>query len=462
MYIFEVYLVCLVLLGEGFWGLCSQEGRLTSYLLNTTRYSSQFRPVRSDDHPVNVKHSLILRRIVKLEEKHLKIVLDVRIKMQWRDVNLMWNTSEYGNIKQINLEAGDIWTPQIILYNSADTDSSDTPSFRATVTHEGIVIWVIPMITKSSCQINVKNFPLDEQMCRLTFGSWNYGISELNITPANQYVFTEEYLPNGEWTLISASSESSLMSHFCCKSLVSGVSYVFHVRRRSLFYVTNFIVPCALISVMTLLLFLMPEVTGERMAVGVTILLSLAVFFLMVEEKMPVAENLPLIGKYYCCTIIEVSMALAAMCHVLRFVHNRPCALPDWVEKYILGYLARIVFYKRGSIMAEAENTVNKTTQLNPRDSSETDDEGTKAGMTMNKWKKFVHKGKRLEQPAAESRAVQILADIVKQQDKTDKLQEQWIMAANVLNRFFIWLFLASIVITLIAVFAVDTTRFET
>jgi len=111
--------------------------------------------------------------------------------------------------------------------------------------------------------------------------------------------------------------------------------------------------------------------------------------------------------------------------------------------------------------MAEAENTVNTRTQLNHRDSSETDDEGTKAGMTMNKWKNL-HKGKRLEQPAAESRAVKILADIVKQQDKTDKLQEQWIMAANVLNRFFIWLFLASIVITLIAVFAVDTTRFET
>lgn len=66
------------------------------------------------------------------------------------------------------------------------------------------------------------------------------------------------------------------------------------------------------------------------MAVGVTILLSLAVFFLMVEEKMPVSENLPLIGKYYCSTIIEVSMSLAAMCYVLWFVHHRPCALPDW------------------------------------------------------------------------------------------------------------------------------------
>lgn len=72
-----------------------------------------------------------------------------------------------------------------------------------------------------------------------------------------------------------------------------------------------------------------------------------------------------------------------------------------------------------------------------------------------------MHKGKRPEQPVAESRAVKLLADIVKEQDKTDKLQEQWIMAANVLNRFFIWLFLASIVITLIAVFAVDTAKIE-
>lgn len=75
-----------------------------------------------------------------------------------------------------------------------------------------------------------------------------------------------------------------------------------------------------------------PSDTGERMAVGVTILLSLAVFFLMVEEKMPVSENLPLIGKYYCCTIIEVSLSLAAMCYVLRYVHHRPGTLPGWIR----------------------------------------------------------------------------------------------------------------------------------
>ena len=68
------------------------------------------------------------------------------------------------------------------------------------------------------------------------------------------------------------------------------------------------------------------------MAVGVTILLSLAVFFLMVQERMPISENLPLIGKYYCCTIIEVSLCLVAMCYVLIYVHQRPVPVPDWIE----------------------------------------------------------------------------------------------------------------------------------
>ena len=67
---------------------------------------------------------------------------------------------------------------------------------------------------------------------------------------------------------------------------------------------------------------------------------------------------------------------------------------------------------------------------------------------------------KKPEPPAAESRAVKILADSVKEQEKTDELQDEWVLAASVLNRFFMWLFLASVVITLIAVFSVDT-RFE-
>ena len=72
--------------------------------------------------------------------------------------------------------------------------------------------------------------------------------------------------------------------------------------------------------------------TGERMALAVTYLLALAVFFLMVEVKLPVSPDLPLIAKYYCCTIIEAACGLVAMCSVLRFVHSNPEPLPEWVQ----------------------------------------------------------------------------------------------------------------------------------
>lgn len=78
----------------------------------------------------------------------------------------------------------------------------------------------------------------------------------------------------------------------------------------------------------------------------------------------------------------------------------------------------------------------------------------------------FVHSAtipkKKSDLPAAESRAVKILAENVKENDKTDEIHEQWLLAANVLNRFFIWLFLIAVIITIIAVFTEDTTRLET
>ncbi|RMX61181.1 hypothetical protein pdam_00005625 [Pocillopora damicornis] len=177
--LYRLFIACLVFLTEGVLCCCSREGNLTNYLLNTTRYSMRFRPVLHDNHTLKIRHSLILYRIVKVDEKHHKIDLDVRIKMQWKDQNLKWNTSDYGDIKQVNLDGNEIWTPHIILYNNADFNDSETSSFKATVTYDGNVTWVVPILTMSSCKINVLNFPLDEQVGDV-MASFIYPILEYN------------------------------------------------------------------------------------------------------------------------------------------------------------------------------------------------------------------------------------------------------------------------------------------
>lgn len=57
-------------------------------------------------------------------------------------------------------------------------------------------------------------------------------------------------------------------------------------------------------------------------------------------------------------------------------------------QKYILGYLARIVFYKTGQAKAEQETTSQKKAPSNPRNSRENEETEKVARRAVNKWRK--------------------------------------------------------------------------
>ena len=59
----------------------------------------------------------------------------------------------------------------------------------------------------------------------------------------------------------------------------------------------NIVLPCMMMSVLTLLVFCMPPESGEKIALGVTVLLAFSVFMLAIAEKMPeTSDSVPLIG----------------------------------------------------------------------------------------------------------------------------------------------------------------------
>ena len=72
------------------------------------------------------------------------------------------------------------------------------------------------------------------------------------------------------------------------------------LERRPLFYLLNLIFPCSVISTVAILTFLLPPESGEKVSLCITVLLSLAVFLLVVSETMPpTSETFPFIGKTY-------------------------------------------------------------------------------------------------------------------------------------------------------------------
>lgn len=54
----------------------------------------------------------------------------------------------------------------------------------------------------------------------------------------------------------------------CCKEPYPDVTFVVTIRRRTLYYALNLLIPCVLLSSMTLLIFLLPADSGEKISLG--------------------------------------------------------------------------------------------------------------------------------------------------------------------------------------------------
>ena len=61
----------------------------------------------------------------------------------------------------------------------------------------------------------------------------------------------------------------------------------------------NLVLPAVFITATTIMVFYLPAASGEKVSLGVTVLLALTVFLLMVAESMPPqSDSIPLMGKY--------------------------------------------------------------------------------------------------------------------------------------------------------------------
>ncbi|KAF7393914.1 hypothetical protein HZH68_010733 [Vespula germanica] len=179
----------------------------------------------------------------------------------------------------------------------ADEGFDGTFQTNVVVAHNGSCLYVPPGIFKSTCKIDITWFPFDDQHCDMKFGSWTYDGSQLDLVlESEKGGDLSDFIMNGEWYLIGMPGRKNTIVYKCCPEPYVDVTFTIQIRRRTLYYFFNLIVPCVLISSMALLGFTLPPDSGEKLTLGVTILLSLTVFLNLVAESMPTTSDaVPLI-----------------------------------------------------------------------------------------------------------------------------------------------------------------------
>ncbi|XP_072298156.1 neuronal acetylcholine receptor subunit alpha-2 [Eucyclogobius newberryi] len=313
-------------------------------------YNKWSRPVPNISDVVIVKFGLSIAQLIDVDEKNQMMTTNVWLKQEWNDYKLRWRPSDYDNVTSIRVPSELIWVPDIVLYNNADGEFAVTHMTKAHLFHTGKVRWVPPAIYKSSCSIDVTFFPFDQQNCKMKFGSWTYDKAKIDLEKIENTVDLNNYWESGEWAIINAVGTYNTKKYDCCHEIYPDITYFFIIRRLPLFYTINLIIPCLLISCLTVLVFYLPSDCGEKITLCISVLLSLTVFLLLITEIIPSTSLvIPLIGEYLLFTMIFVTLSIVITVFVLNVHHRSPSThkMPRWVHSVFLDMIPRWLFMRR-------------------------------------------------------------------------------------------------------------------
>lgn len=210
--------------------------------------------------------------------------------------------------------------------------------------YDGRIQWNAPAQIKTICTIDITYFPFDEQRCRITFGSWSYmeNALDMRLKSKRDHADLARYTPSGEWKLVSLNAKRDAVKYSCCKHRFVTITYTVHIQRRVLFYMNNIIVPCIILNILTLLAFLLPHDSGERISLVITVLLGLTVYMLIFTENIPNSSVVPpMIGKFSMACFIEISACLLVTTFTSRcYFHGIDKKMPAWFHYIIFNIMA--------------------------------------------------------------------------------------------------------------------------
>ena len=221
----------------------------------------------------------------------------------------------------------------IVLYADTDVDN---------------VVWIPPAIYKSSCTIDVRYFPFDEQRCEMRFGSWTFDAHQVRLLREKPKANLEDYLPSGTWDVIDAEAKEYEFSVDSTKRME--LIYVFTIRRKTLFYTVNLIIPTVLISFLSIFVFYLPTDEGEKMTLCISILLALVVFLLLVSKILPPTSMvIPLISKYLIFTLMMNIVTILNTVIIINWNYRTPRThtMPKWVRLVFINFLPKVLLMKR-------------------------------------------------------------------------------------------------------------------
>lgn len=292
----------------------NSESLLREYLF--LNYSRTTIPVKNNSNSVDLLYGINIEGLVYFNQKAEKIKINTLTTLMWYDEYLQWDD----NSSLTSIYSGDfivipnnlIWQPDLELYNSGSKATVFDRNSVSRLYKNGLIVYNRPTSYTFSCKLSLGNFPFDTQHCQMTFGSWKYPKSVLDLRPfSDEYELFSENLTvmlnknmsikndfsHNEWIIKDIHVEHLDIEYKCCPGTLWPNSFFkISLQRNSNKYVVM-IIMSVFVTLSSLIVNLLNISNYSRTYISVFIPLTLIWLQIHSSSKIPVIEESTLLER---------------------------------------------------------------------------------------------------------------------------------------------------------------------
>jgi nicotinic acetylcholine receptor len=167
------------------------------------------------------------------------------------------------------------------------------------VEHSGRMLWAFGGNFATSCTLYMTYYPFDIQKCNIVIDNWAYTNDLVTLRNSTSEIHEQDFLPNGEWDLQATQvTPTNYTEDTHPGKIFPRVIFTLYLHRKPLYYFINIVTPCLFCIIIAIMVFWLPPESGEKVSLGITVLLAFSVFQLVVADNTPKTSDFtPLLSE---------------------------------------------------------------------------------------------------------------------------------------------------------------------
>lgn len=289
-----------------------------------------------------VTGSLSLLSISGLDEISGTFSVMVTLTLLWNDDRLTWDPLKYKDLKSLLVSKSKIWTPSIIMRNSATkVKTLGLENNVVTIHYDGNVHLNIGDFLETICSFDVTHFPFDRQTCDLLFIPWIYSNDSVGFEQRAKDIDLSLFSHNGMWEI--KDTKADVPSSVPQREVYAELKYSIELERRYSYFVLTIFTPVTMLLFLNSAVFILPIESGERIGYSITCLLSLAVFLTLTSEVLPKTSDPLSMLSCFLMLLVMTSAGICLLTIITVWLHYKDdkSPMPMYLKKFTYCLLCR-------------------------------------------------------------------------------------------------------------------------